>query len=107
MGADQMPDYHWRCACHGGHFLTLTWDASDPTAYAEIEGYLSVEGDNHTPWRDRIAEAWRLLRHGCATTRVGVILDEAKALEVADALTDYLSYFRAVRVPVEDDTDGG
>jgi hypothetical protein len=83
-------DHHWRCDCGGGHFLTITWDPDEkPRADACIEGYLSVEGDNHTPWRDRIAQAWRVIASGHSATRVGVILDAAKAREIAAVLVDF------------------
>jgi len=86
-----MPDYHWRCECHGAHFLTLSWETGDALSAAELEGYLSLEGDFHASWRDRISQAWRLLRDGCAATRVGVVLDQATALELSQQLDHYLS----------------
>ena len=83
-------DHHWRCDCGGGHFLTIVWDPGEtPRVDAHIEGYLSVEGDNHTPWRDRIKQAWRVLASGHSATRVGVILDAAKAREIAVVLSDF------------------
>ncbi len=101
MKPDAMPDCHWRCDCGGGHFLTLRWDPGDARAGAELEGYLDVEGDSRTPVRDRIAEAWRLLRHGCAQTRVGVILDRGKAGSVIAALQAYLADTAAADSPLD------
>ncbi len=83
-------DHHWRCDCGGGHFLTIVWDPDEtPRIDAHVEGYLSVEGDNHTPWRDRIKQAWRVLASGHSATRVGVIIDAAKAREIAVVLSDF------------------
>lgn len=82
-------DRHWRCDCGGGHFLTIVWDPDEKRPTADVEGYLSVEGDNNTPWRDRIAQAWQVLTSGCSPTRVGVILDAAKAREIAVVLSDF------------------
>jgi len=83
-------DHHWRCDCGGGHFLTIVWDPDEKRSMmAEVEGYLSIEGDNHTPWRDRIAQAWRVLMNGHSATRVGLILDGAKAREIATVLSDF------------------
>lgn len=83
-------DHHWRCDCGGGHFLTIVWDPDEKRSMmADIEGYLSIEGDNDTLWRHRIAQAWRVLTSGCSPTRVGVILDATKAREIAATLSDF------------------
>lgn len=80
----------WRCECGGGHFLSVTWQsAGQYEDFAEFEGYLQVEGDSSTSWRDRVAQSWRLLTSGCAATRVGVVLTAASAREVAAVLTDF------------------
>lgn len=82
-------DRHWRCDCGGGHFLTLTWWPDDLKRGIEAEGYLNIEGDLRAGWRDRLAQAWRVIRSGHSATRVGLILDAAKAREVAGALAGF------------------
>jgi hypothetical protein len=83
-------DHYWRCGCGGGHFLSVTWWPGDASRTdIEFEGYLEVEGDFRSGWRHRIAMTWRMLRSGHAETRVGLILSQAKAREIAAVLTEF------------------
>lgn len=82
-------DYHWRCDCGAGHFLTLTWDSDDLREPVEAAGYLAVEGQFWTTLRGRVRQALRVLRTGCSDTRVGVLLSNEKAGEIIAALEKY------------------
>jgi hypothetical protein len=80
----------WRCGCHGGHFVSLSWDPDDLRGPAlSAEGYLALEGDWRARLRQRISGAWRLLVRGEPHSWATVLLDEAKAREIAGALTEF------------------
>ena len=82
-------DHDWRCECGGGHFLSVAWWPEDLDRGLEIEGYLAVEGDFRDSWRHRLRWAWKLLRSGHSATYVGLVLDAAKAREIAGVLEEF------------------
>lgn len=88
-------DGAWRCNCGAGHFLTIAcWDmARDGSGAVEFEALLQLEGDFRTSWRDRIRQAWEVLRGGCSDTRVGIVLDARVAGEIAAVLVDISDKF--------------
>jgi hypothetical protein len=89
-------DHHWRCDCGGGHFLSITWFPEDPRDNtADVDGYLEIEGDFRQTLRHRIRTAWDVLRSGHADTRVGLVLDAAKAREIAAVLAEFAGSVRS------------
>jgi hypothetical protein len=88
----------WRCDCGSGHFLAITiWPSEEDSSALDLEGYLDVEGDFWTTWRNRFAMAWNIIIKGHAHSRVGLVFDPPKAREVASVLAAYAAMCDAQR----------
>src|SRR5258708_37189058 len=94
----RLAEHFWRCDCGDGHFLAVTiWPSEDDPNAVDVEGYLNVEGNFWTTWRNRFAMAWNVIAKGHAHSRVGLVFDPPKAREVAAVLAAYAARCDAER----------
>jgi len=91
-------EHFWRCDCGSGHFLAITvWPSEDNPLALDLEGYLDVEGDFWTTWRNRFAMAWNVITKGHAHSRVGIVFDPPKAREIGIVLMSFAARCDAQR----------
>lgn len=85
----------WRCGCHySPHFVAITADpiAADVADDPRVWGWFTIEvTDGPMAFRDRIKEAWRLVRsRGHRYSFGDVVLDPDTAREIRDHLAKFL-----------------
>ena len=85
----------WRCACHySPHFVSISADpiAADVAEDPRVRGWFTIEvTDGPMRFRDRIKDAWRLLRsRGHRYSFGDVALDPGTARQIRDHLTLFL-----------------
>lgn len=99
-------DHIWRCDCHDGHFLSISWHDADvhtPGAAVSASGFLQIEGNFWTSFRRRSWEAWRVIRTGVMHYYgVEVLLDAPKAREIAATLAAFADAAGSVSEVSED-----
>jgi hypothetical protein len=86
----------WRCACHHSpHFVAISADpvAADVADDPDAVGWFSVEvTDGPLRLRDRVSEAWKLLRSRSHRYCFGdVVLTPTTAREIRDHLNRFLA----------------
>ena len=80
----------FQCDCHDYHFMVFEWYPEDGRqADVMVSAFISIGGSDWDSWRKRLRAAWQVLRgkeHSCYE----VILDEADAVRLRNALNDYI-----------------
>lgn len=82
----------WECECASGHYLRYVWwDDEDISA---LEGHLEITGRYFDTFPQRLKMAWRVLWWRHVDTNVGILIDWDKAVELSDAIEDFMNHYR-------------